>query len=75
MTTHALSMPDAVDLDVLSIKPKGELQSCNHLLDDHAALGLACLHLHEMTGGTRWRDAALALAGLLAWVLRARLHE
>lgn len=39
-------MPDAVDLDVLSIKPKGELQSCNHLLDDHAAL----MRFHDEVG-------------------------
>jgi len=31
-------------------------------LDDHAALGLALLHLHEATGTLRYRDAALALA-------------
>jgi ectoine hydroxylase-related dioxygenase (phytanoyl-CoA dioxygenase family) len=46
MATQALSMPDAVDLDVLSITPEGELQSCNHLLDDHAAL----MRFHDEEG-------------------------
>ncbi len=31
-------------------------------LDDHAALGLALLHLYETTAHPRYRDAALALA-------------
>lgn len=31
-------------------------------LDDHAALGLACLHLAEATGERRWLDRALGLA-------------
>lgn len=33
-----ISLPNAVDLDVLSIQPTHELRSANHLLDDHAAL-------------------------------------
>lgn len=33
-----LYMPDAVDCNVRDITPKHELQSCNHLLNDHAAL-------------------------------------
>lgn len=46
MAIQALSMPDAKDLDVLSIRPEGELQSCNHLLDDHDAL----MRFHDEEG-------------------------
>lgn len=46
MIAEALSMPDAKDLDVLSIRPTGELQSCNHLLDDHDAL----MRFHDEEG-------------------------
>ena len=35
---QALNLPDAADLNVLDVHPSLELQSCNHLLDDHAAL-------------------------------------
>lgn len=38
MTVAALSRPDAEDLKVLDVKPDRELESCNHLLDEHAAL-------------------------------------
>src|SRR3546814_11576868 len=38
MAVESIFMPDARDLDVLSVKPVRELESCNHLLDDHAAL-------------------------------------
>lgn len=38
MTTEVINRPDAVDLSVGDIDPAGELQSCNHLLDDHDAL-------------------------------------
>ena len=46
MTVQSISMPDAKDLDVLSVKPVQELQSCNHLLDDHAAL----IRFHDEEG-------------------------
>lgn len=39
-------MPQAKDIDVLAIDPKGELQSCNHLLDDQAAL----MRFHDEEG-------------------------
>jgi ectoine hydroxylase-related dioxygenase (phytanoyl-CoA dioxygenase family) len=35
---QALNLPDAVDLNVLDVHPTRELESCNHLLDDHDAL-------------------------------------
>ena len=38
MAANALNIPDAVDVDVLAIKPAREFEVCNHLLDDHAAL-------------------------------------
>lgn len=38
MTVAALSRPDAEDLKVLDVKPDRELESCNHLLGEHAAL-------------------------------------
>lgn len=46
MATQPLYMPDAKDLDVLSVKPVRELESCNHLLDDHAAL----IRFHDEEG-------------------------
>jgi ectoine hydroxylase-related dioxygenase (phytanoyl-CoA dioxygenase family) len=46
MVVESLSMPDAKDLDVLSINPKAELQICNHLLDDHEAL----MRFHDEEG-------------------------
>jgi Protein involved in biosynthesis of mitomycin antibiotics/polyketide fumonisin len=36
--TQALHLPDVDDLNVLDIHPRRELESCNHLLDDHVAL-------------------------------------
>src|SRR3546814_17904558 len=45
-------MPDAGHLDVLSVKPVRELESCNHLLDDHAAL----MRFHEDEGYILLRD-------------------
>lgn len=38
MVVEALHMPDAEDSDVLAVNPQRELESCNHLLDDHEAL-------------------------------------
>lgn len=38
MPVEAINRPDAEDLSVADVNPAGELQSCNHLLDDHAAL-------------------------------------
>lgn len=38
MTVAALNRPDAEDLTVLDVKPDRELESCNHLLEDHEAL-------------------------------------
>ena len=35
---QALNRPDAVDLTILEVQPQLELESCNHLLDDHDAL-------------------------------------
>lgn len=46
MAAQALSLPNANDLDVLSIRPTGELQSCNDLLEDHAAL----MRFHDEEG-------------------------
>lgn len=46
MAVESLYMPDAPDSDVLAIQPKGELQSCNHLLDDHQAL----MRFHDEEG-------------------------
>src|SRR5687767_15479016 len=52
MAAQALSMPEAKDIDVLSIHPQGELKSCNHLLDDHAAL----MRFHDEEGYILLRD-------------------
>lgn len=38
MAVQALHRPDARDCDALEIRPTRELESCNHLLDDFAAL-------------------------------------
>jgi ectoine hydroxylase-related dioxygenase (phytanoyl-CoA dioxygenase family) len=38
MSVPALNLPDAKDLDVLDCEPRGELESCNHLLEDFPAL-------------------------------------
>lgn len=38
MSVQALNLPDAKDLNVLDCEPRGELESCNHLLDDFPAL-------------------------------------
>ena len=38
MTIDAINRPDAVDMRHLDFVPTRELESCNHLLDDHAAL-------------------------------------
>jgi len=35
---EALRLPEARDVDARDIDPRAELQSCNHLLGDHAAL-------------------------------------
>src|SRR5690554_5196622 len=35
---QALNRPEATDLELLDVQPQLELESCNHLLDDHAAL-------------------------------------
>jgi len=38
MSAQALSIPNAPDLEISDIHPLRELESVNHLLDDHAAL-------------------------------------
>ncbi len=38
MNIAALSRPDADEFLTLDFEPAGELEDCNHLLDDHAAL-------------------------------------
>ena len=38
MAVQALHRPDARDCDALEIHPTREHESCNHLLDDFAAL-------------------------------------
>lgn len=38
MTVDAINRPDAQDLSAADVHPTRELESCNHLLDDHAAL-------------------------------------
>ena len=38
MSIEALTMPDVEDLDVLDVHPSRELEDCNHLLGDLAAL-------------------------------------
>jgi ectoine hydroxylase-related dioxygenase (phytanoyl-CoA dioxygenase family) len=38
MAVASLNLPGAKDLDARQIDPKGELQCCNHLLDDYAGL-------------------------------------
>ena len=38
MAVAALNLPGARDLDARDIDPRGELQSCNHLLEDFPAL-------------------------------------
>ena len=38
MGAEALNLPGVKDLDARDIDPKGELQSCNHLLEDFPAL-------------------------------------
>ncbi|NLR72769.1 phytanoyl-CoA dioxygenase family protein [Novosphingobium sp. ERN07] len=46
MASKALFMPDAPDADVLAVRATRELQSCNHLLEDHAAL----MRFHDEEG-------------------------
>lgn len=38
MATQPINLPDAEDLSASDVRADGELQSCNHLLEDHAAL-------------------------------------
>lgn len=38
MSVEVINRPDAVDLNVADVHPTRELESCNHLLEDHAAL-------------------------------------
>lgn len=46
MAVEALKLPDADDLEVRDVDPRGELRDCNHLLDDHGAL----LRFYEENG-------------------------
>lgn len=46
MVVESLFMPDAEDSDVLAVNPQRELESCNHLLDDHEAL----MRFHDEEG-------------------------
>jgi ectoine hydroxylase-related dioxygenase (phytanoyl-CoA dioxygenase family) len=75
--SEALRLPEARDLEVRDVVPHGELKSCNHLLDDHAALmrfyeenGYILLRqVLEPSSVARARDEMLAVAarhGLVA---------
>jgi ectoine hydroxylase-related dioxygenase (phytanoyl-CoA dioxygenase family) len=75
--SEALRLPEARDLDVRDVVPRGELASCNHLLGDHAALmrfyeenGYILLRqVLEPSSVERARDEMLAVAarhGLVA---------
>jgi len=46
MPTQTVELPDARDLDALDIRPQGELESANHLLEDFSALSA----FHEEKG-------------------------
>jgi hypothetical protein len=46
MVVESLFLPDAEDSDVLAVNPQRELESCNHLLDDHEAL----MRFHDEEG-------------------------
>ena len=46
MAIESIFMPDAPDSNVLEVTPTLELQDCNHLLDDHAAL----MRFHDEEG-------------------------
>lgn len=46
MTVQTISLPGAKPLNALNIHPTRELESCNHLLDDHAAL----MRFHDEQG-------------------------
>lgn len=46
MSQQVIDRPNAVDLSVADVHPVRELQSCNHLLDDHASLE----HFYEENG-------------------------
>ncbi|HZU62205.1 MAG TPA: phytanoyl-CoA dioxygenase family protein [Novosphingobium sp.] len=73
MTVDAINRPDAEDMSVAFVKPVRELQSCNHLLDDHAALeafyedqGYILLRgVFDPQSVAEARDAMLAVAAAL----------
>lgn len=52
MVVESISIPGAKPLDVLDIKPTRELEACNHLLGDHAAL----MRFHDEHGYIFLRD-------------------
>ncbi len=75
--SEALLIPEARDLDVADVDPRAELQSCNHLLDDHPALTrfyeeqgyLLLRQVLDADSVARARDEMLAVAarhGLVA---------
>lgn len=73
---QAIDRPDVADLEVADVDPRGELESCNHLLDDHEALerfyaenGYILLRGVFDTGSVaEARDAMLAVAAKLGLV-------
>ncbi|MGF7150169.1 ectoine hydroxylase-related dioxygenase (phytanoyl-CoA dioxygenase family) [Sphingomonas zeicaulis] len=76
MPVEAINRPDAVDLSALDVHPARDLESCNHLLDDHDALeafykknGYIFLRgVFERASVDEARDAMLAVAVKLGLV-------
>jgi hypothetical protein len=70
MSVEALHRPEAEDLAVADVRPDRELESCNHLLDDHEALerfydanGYILLRgVFDPTSVAEARDAMLGVA-------------
>jgi ectoine hydroxylase-related dioxygenase (phytanoyl-CoA dioxygenase family) len=70
MNMPVINAPDAQDLSIDDVNPARELESCNHLLDDHAALeafyqenGYILLRgVFDPASVTQARDAMLAVA-------------
>ena len=52
MVVESISLPDAKALSIEQINPVRDLESCNHLLDDHAAL----MRFHDEQGYILLRD-------------------
>lgn len=76
MATDVINRPDAEDLSAADVNPAGELQSCNHLLEDHAALekfyednGYILLRgVFDMESVAEARDEMLAVAAKLGLI-------